>query len=360
MKLSYPWITKTLFKARIILSSQVSEELKRWSDIASQAADEISQAAGKDAILLTKASIIEGCAPIMALKSSPSLQSFFPVTFIAAYKVLFTYLENYCNKAKISDYYALFTLYNSLEEAINCDIPITDYYALCHNKNDGGLLNGLVKACRSQIQILPLYSNVKDLLIKYTRTYIDLQITKLSNKNDLSKSLSIWSKAEQKKFTLTEVLNWWEFCAAIDNQTIIPILFILGANKEITKANVEKLLSSFFPWVSGFIKMLELMVSYHYHDENQYIYINHYSNLKEVEQKLIYFYSNALAALSKLDEALSVKYLDVIGLQADYLFNKPGSKWGMNKLAYINIIEHIKHNTIFSPSKVSSANSIAH
>ncbi len=212
---------------------------------------------------------------------------------IFSFQAIIQYLDTICSHSSQSTEPFLKLIFSSLKDATNIrSDDFTKYFTFFPSKDDDGYLSILVEKCRRKVLLLPSFDIVRDYIVAYLSLFIDLQVTKYSS-SQYNKELNLhnWSNAHAQKYT---DISDWEFCMSIDSPLTLQMLLSLATNPNLTEHDVESIINSFFPWICGIQKILEGYLSY-----NDTLFsrsINHifyYTNLKEYEDRIIYFIKKA-------------------------------------------------------------------
>jgi tetraprenyl-beta-curcumene synthase len=212
---------------------------------------------------------------------------------IFSFQAIIQYLDTICSHSSESTEPFLKLIFSSLKDATNIrSDDFIKYFTFFPSKDDDGYLSILVEKCRQKVLLLPSFNIVRDYIVAYLSLFIDLQVTKYSS-DQYNRELNLhsWSNAHAQKYT--DISNW-EFCMSIDSPLTLQMLLSMATNPDLTEHELESISNSFFPWICGIQKILEGYLNY-----NDTLFsrsINHifyYTNLKEFEDRIIYFIEKA-------------------------------------------------------------------
>jgi len=188
--------------------------------------------------------------------------------------------------------------------------------------------------CRLKLAVLPSYMQVSAKIKKYMQMYIDVQSYRHYPPIISMDLLKTWSSNYLKRY---RDISCWELCAAADSFLGIAAMFAAASVPDITEEEVLLLDEFYFPWLCGFCSMLDSVVSLRMSlDSDKLNFSLFYKNLKECEERLIFFAENAEAACRKLRD--SNLYLLIMKAAAGLYLSDPEAGFGMLRLTVSNII----------------------
>lgn len=264
-----------------------------------------------------------------------SIYSLYPKVDIAlateiifSFQALVQYLNTICEHSSASTEPFLKLIFSSLKDAVNLRTEAYErYFTFFPSKDDDGYLSILVEKCRQKVRLLPSFNIIRDYLVAYLSLFIDLQVTKYSSE-DTGKEFELlsWSCAHGQKYP---DITSWEFCMSIDSPLTLQFLLALATNPDLTEQEVEVVNSTFFPWICGLQKILEGYLSYSDNLFSRNInYIFYYKNLKEYEDRIIYFINRVVES----QVSPSYFYFSIIKILLTVYLTHPKANDGMNKL----------------------------
>lgn len=253
---------------------------------------------------------------------------------IFAYQALVQYLIAICEHSSACTEPFLKLIFSSLKDALNLRAEdYIKYFNFFPSKDDDGYLSILVEKCRQKVSLLPSFDIVRDYVATYITLFIDLQVTKyFSDARGKEINLLSWSSAHGQKYP---DISSWEFCMSIDSPLSLQLLLAQATNPDLTETDVEKIHNSFFPWISGIQKILEGYLNY-----NDALFsqnINHifcYNNLKEYEDRIIFFINNLFKNGTNYDY-----YNTIIKILLSMYITHPKANYGMHKLTSKALME---------------------
>jgi tetraprenyl-beta-curcumene synthase len=188
--------------------------------------------------------------------------------------------------------------------------------------------------CRLKLAVLPSYTHVSAKIKKYMQMYIDLQSYRHYPPVISRELLKTWSSGHLRRF---QEISCWELCAAADTFLGIAAMFAAASVPDISDEEVLLLDEVCFPWLSGFFSMLDAMISARTSlDPEELNFSSFYRNLKECEERLIFFAEKTEAACRKLKD--SSLYLLIMRVAAGLFLSDPEATFGMLRLTVSNII----------------------
>lgn len=269
-----------------------------------------------------------------------------------SFQAIIRYLNEICIHFSSSTEPFLNIIFSSLKDALNIRSDAFEkYFTFFPSKDDNGYLSILVEKCRQKVLKLPSFEVIRDYVSAYLSLYIDLQIFKFScDDPDKEIHLRSWSSAHGQKYS--DISNW-EFCMSVDSSMTIQLFLALATDPDLSDADIESINNSFFPWIPGSQKILEGYLNYNYpaHIGNQYNF--YYKNLKEYENRIIYFTNKAASINNKTSEFYNL----LLKLLLSIYITHPKANEGMNKLTskalaraggshmitYINAVKYLRY-----------------
>ncbi len=271
---------------------EVSRELRRWRARAERIPDRPLREDALDS-LTYKRDHAEGAALFWVLPKHRDLRL---LRLLVAYQTIWDFLDN-VSERDTGERNAQ-QLHLALVEALNPDIPHSDYYRHHPWKDDAGYLDGLVETCRELCQMLPSYELVRAHVLAGV-TLCSIQ----SANHDLDherRDATLRSWAEQKSSSRERALDWFEFTAAASGYPPHPLL-ALAADVSCEASDVAMTHSAYFPWVSLATVMLDSYVD-QFDDvaSGGHSYISHYENAEIALQRLRTIVDRSVREVSRL------------------------------------------------------------
>lgn len=179
------------------------------------------------------------------------------IPLIVAFQSISDYLDNLCDRSTSMDPNDFRLLHQSMLDAVDLERNPQDYYALREEKEDGGYLLSLVKACRLRISQLPGYPAAKPYIVELVSLYSDLQVYKHIHPDQREAALLTWW--EDNKYR-TPHLQWNEFAAATGSTLGVFMLFLAASSPNLTDVGAKKIFDCYFPHVCGLHIMLDYLI----------------------------------------------------------------------------------------------------
>lgn len=188
--------------------------------------------------------------------------------------------------------------------------------------------------CRLKLAVLPSYRHVSGKIKKYMQMYIDLQAYRHYPPVISTDLLKTWSSGYLKRYC---DISCWEFCAAADTFLGIAAMYAAASVPDLTEEEVRLLDEFCFPWFSGLCSMLDSMISLRTSPGGGELnFSSFYRNLRECEERLVFFADKTTAACRKLwDSSL---YMLITKAAAGLYLSHPEAGFGMLRLTTSNIL----------------------
>lgn len=243
-------------------------------------------------------------------------------------QAIIQYLDTICSHSSESSEAFLKLIFSSLKDATNIrSDDFIKYFTFFPSKDDDGYLSILVEKCRQKILQLPSFDIVRDHIVAYLSLFIDLQVIKYSS-DQYNRELNLHNWSDAHSLNYTDISNW-EFCLSIDSPLTLQMLLSLATNPDLTEDELESINNPFFPWISGIQKILEGYLNYNDTPFSRSInHIFYYSNLKEFEDRIIYFIDKASENKTSIFKA----YRCIIRILLIIYVTHPKAIVGMNKI----------------------------
>ncbi|SMG53591.1 tetraprenyl-beta-curcumene synthase [Paenibacillus aquistagni] len=303
---------RLMYRVYKYLLPEVRQELARWSArAASIPNEELRQQAL--ASLSTKQFHCEGGSVYAAIYPE---QRDILIPLIVAFQTISDYLDNLCDRSTSLDPRDFRLLHQSMLDAVQPERPLTNYYALREEQDDGGYLHALVMTCRDSIEKLEAYDQVREDIVQLVTWYTDLQVYKHIDKTKRESALLTWWEPYQHDFS---ELGWNEFAAATGSTLGMFYLFAAAVDKNMTREHARIIREAYFPYVCG----LHILLDYLIDQEEDRIggdlnFCNYYPDQETVILRIEHFATKAKQATSKLPNARYHRMI-IEGLLALYL-----------------------------------------
>lgn len=222
------------------------------------------------------------------------------IRFIVAYQTISDYLDNLCDRSTSLDPEDFRCLHQSCLDALTPNAECIDYYQFHQEKNDGGYLIKLVKACQNILKQLPSYLMIAPCLHELANYYCDLQVYKHVKIQERIPRLKAWFEKHRHKIPEME---WYEFSACTGSTLGIFCLVAYGWEPTFSRELATKVKNSYFPWVQG----LHILLDYFIDQEEDRIggdlnFCAYYNSQQEIIERFVYFLKKADEAVSQLPD----------------------------------------------------------
>ncbi len=277
---------------------RVENELDGWRTRVQACPDQVL-ATQADASILSKRFHAQG-GSVYALYPGVNQENF--TRFVVALQTISDYLDNLCDRAGVQSEAAFRQLHLAMEEALNPQVPISDYYRFYPHTEDGGYLAGLVQKCREQVACWPAYHLVQRDLLHLARLYSDLQTYKHLHPDIREAKMLQWAKPWLQDYP---GLTSWEFAAASGSTLGMFVLGAVATNPELTELEVQQLKQAYFPWICGLHILLDYFIDQQEdRDGGDLNFIFYYPDSAQCQKRLIWFLENAVRQIASLDNPL--------------------------------------------------------
>lgn len=243
------------------------------------------------------------------------------VPLIVAFQTISDYLDNLCDRSTSLDADDFRCLHESMLDAVSLKRPLHDYYKFRRENGepfqDGGYLQDLVSACRTQIALLPGYQAVENLISEWVGLYCDLQVYKHIRPNQRETRLIGWWEDYQ---SLYPELRWNEFAAAAGSTLGVFALFVAATQPSVPQSDMELYKQAYFPWISAAHILLDYLIDL----EEDRIggdlnFIAYYQDPHDSLKRLQWVMQRAREAAGRLANVSPIHLIAVDGLLGLYL-----------------------------------------
>lgn len=265
----------------------------------------------------------------------PNIDVVYATEVIFSFQAIVQYLNTISEHSSAATEPFIKLIFSSLKDATNLRSEAYErYFTFFPSKDDDGYLSILVEKCRQKVRLLPSFDIIRDSLSTYLALFIDLQVTKYYSEDpDREINLLSWSRAHGQKYP--DISNW-EYCMSIDSPLSLQFLLALATNPDLTEQDVENMNNAFFPWICGLQSILEGYLNY---SDNLFSRnsnsIFHYRNLKEYEDRIIYFINSAY----EIEIPHRNNYFSILRILISIYATHPKANDGMNKLTSKKILQ---------------------
>ncbi len=266
---------------------EVHQELAYWKKRASQIENEELR---KQALasIDTKTFHCEG-GGIYALLAKKNRKD--AIAFIVAFQTISDYLDNLCDRSTSLDPDDFSCLHEAMIDAVTPGRLSGNYYAYRSDQNDSDYLVDLVKKCQEKVSKIKNYDELLPYLIQLVSLYCDLQVHKHVALEERVSRLQSWY--EEHKETIPD-LTWYEFSACAGSTLGVFCLVSYGLSGLLTKAHIDNIYHSYFPYMQGLHIMLDYYIDQEEDlEEGDLNFCSFYETEQELEQRFLYFMEQA-------------------------------------------------------------------
>ncbi|MBW5445070.1 DUF2600 family protein [Cohnella sp. CFH 77786] len=179
------------------------------------------------------------------------------IPLIVALQTISDYLDNLCDRSTSLDAEDFRLLHRSMLDAVTPGAPLTDYYALRRENDDGGYLHALVRRCQASIAELPAYGRVQAHVRDLVGLYGDLQVYKHIAKPEREPELLAWWERHRSEYP---ELLWNEFAAATGSTLGMFMLFLAAGDPDLTPEMADNIRKTYFPSICGLHILLDYLI----------------------------------------------------------------------------------------------------
>jgi tetraprenyl-beta-curcumene synthase len=272
----------------------VASEVRRWRTLAGKIPD---AALRQDALsaLARKRGHTDGAALFWTL---PRARNPHLLRVLVAYEIIWDYLDSVNEHGATRGQANGRQLHLALIDALDCSLPISDYYRYHPWHNDGGYLRTLVEVCRAGCARLPSYERVRpQLLHEATRTQV-LAINHDPDPVRRDRDLREWVVQECSQELHA---SWFELSGAASASPTIHALLSISAEPAVSGTHIRQTRDTYFPWVSAVTTMLDSYVDQREDIENgDHSYIAHYRTPELATRQVCRLIQRSLTTASAL------------------------------------------------------------
>lgn len=239
---------------------------------------------------------------------------------LVAYETMIDYLD------EVSERHPTQTdgvqLHHALEDALDPDAPLRDYYQHHPWRDDGGYLVALVQACRGGCRALPSFERVRPLLRRETRRALVLGMNHDPDAGRRDATLREWAAIECPD---DGEFAWFELSGAASATLLIHALLTLAVDPALDERETAQVYAAYWPWISLATTMLDSYV-----DQADDACAGHHSYLAH--------YTDSEAALLRLRETITRscgvagalpnghRHLVIVGCMMALYLSKPAAR----------------------------------
>jgi tetraprenyl-beta-curcumene synthase len=258
----------------------VAREVRRWQVVA---LDVPHPALRDDATLTLRRERLntEGAALFAILPRRRNLEL---LRVLGAYQMTLDYLDTISERPCEDPLGNGRQLHRALTEAVAPGGPISDYYRLHPQRDDGGYLRALVQTCRAGCEALPSFELVRARVARAAH----LGTVQVPN-HDPSPArriagLRAWVERELPG---PQELRWFELTAAASSSLWTLALLALAADPQLRADDVAEAEAVYFPWICAASTLLDAFVDQPSdRAEGNHSYVEHYDSDAEMVERL--------------------------------------------------------------------------
>ena len=223
------------------------------------------------------------------------------IKFIVAYQTISDYLDNLCDRSTSQDPEDFRALHEAMMQALTPEAPLTSYYRLRREQDDGGYLVALVQTCRDVLNRLSNYHLGASALRELASVYVDLQVHKHVRKDERLPRLQAWFAGHEKDLPQ---MAWYEFAACAGSTLGIFCVVSQLFNPASTGELVTRIKNAYFPWVQGLHILLDYLIDQEEDRTGSDLnFCSYYEDSEHLSCRLSHFYSQAQASVASLPDA---------------------------------------------------------
>lgn len=219
----------------------VSGEVNAWRCVASTIPDSAIRTDALDAID-GKRSNIDGAGMFSIL---PLLRRWPLLRLLVAYEILGDFLDSVSERGAAAGLENGRQLHLAFTEALQPDVPISDYYRFHPWQEDGGYLRLLVESCRAVCRLLPSYVTVGPTLLKAASR---VQVQAINHELDPDARATALQAWVGEEFEERLGLLWFELAGSSSAWISVLALLALAAEPSRRPAEADQTYSAYF-WV---------------------------------------------------------------------------------------------------------------
>lgn len=258
----------------------VAREVRAWRAVASAAPDRPLR---EDALLTLGRERLntEGAAlfAILPRRRDPGL-----LRVLAAYQIGLDYLDTISERPCPDPLANGAQLHRALTEAVDPCGPISDYYGLHPQREDGGYLRRLVETCRAGCSDLPAFERVRGHVL-HSATLGTVQVPNHDPRPGCREAgLRAWV---EHHLPGRSELAWFELTAAASSSLATLALLALAADPDLRENDVEEAAAIYFPWICAASTLLDAFVDQAAdRAEGEHSYVDYYDSEAEMVDRL--------------------------------------------------------------------------
>jgi tetraprenyl-beta-curcumene synthase len=273
----------------------VSHEVRIWQRRAAEIPDERIRGHALHA-LATKRPHLDGAALFWILPRRRNLRL---LRLLVVYEIALEFLDEMTEQVFDAGLAHRCQLHLALAEALDLQAPISDYYLFAPEREDGGYLQALVRACRDHCAGLPSYHRVRTLLLREATRAQVLALNHDPDPDRRDASLREWVSRELPG---QHEAAWFELSAAATASLTVHALLALAAEPACDTSEIARVHAVYFPWCSLATTMLDS-------------YVDQLEDSTTARHSYLGHYVSHEAAIRRLSEVVDRSVRDASNLQ---------------------------------------------
>jgi tetraprenyl-beta-curcumene synthase len=191
-------------------------------------------------------------------------------------------------------------LHLALVDALDPELPASDYYRFHPWNDDGGYLQALVQVCRVACAQLPSFAAVQPLLLREAWRGQVLAINHELDPAHRDQGLREWTQEEWPNFGEA---YWYELTGAASASLTVHALFALAAKLRVTDEEIANVHCAYNPWISTATTMLDSFVDQVEDALNgDHSYVGHYPSTGFAQDRVAELVRRAMREASALED----------------------------------------------------------
>jgi tetraprenyl-beta-curcumene synthase len=179
------------------------------------------------------------------------------VRALVAFQAAYNYLDALAEQLTSDPVGNSRRLHNALLLALQVNGPQREHYAGSPRRDDAGLLDAMVEACRSSVRALPSYALVADPVRRAAARIVDFQSLNLGTQQGGVDGLERWARSSTPSHS---GLRWWETAAAGGSSLAVHALVALAARPAFDPRELAAIEDAYFPWVGVLHSLLDSII----------------------------------------------------------------------------------------------------
>ncbi len=224
-------------------------------------------------------------------------------------------------------------LHRALSDAVSSQSPRTDYYLHHPQREDGGYLPDLVRACHAALRTLPSAAALEPLLLHAAERCGEAQSRNHAVLVEGHEQLIEWTAAQED----TGEYLWWELAAAGISCLALHALFAAAACVT-TLAEAERIDTAYYPPICAISALLDSLVD-HRDDAGgtNHSFVGHYPTSSLTAERFATITSEARALASALRKHR--RHAVILAGIASFYLSAPGARSELARPAATRTLE---------------------